>query len=470
MASRPRRWFAYSLIGMFLFLSSAITLAAILLLRRGKLPRTGLITGNSMEPVLRGPRFTWTCPDCSQTQEFALDTCKSHRPIRCRWCNTLDPKSAIDFETKEGIEEKILSGDQVRYATLRSMRSLRAMEIAKSLAQPSGLVRGDIVVFQEAQDAKREVKRVIGFPSEQIAIASGDVFVNGERWSKTLEQSLRQSILLDAWEGAMLSQKSRPQNRWNACWFLTDGVFDGALGPRSLGNENNAVDADAVERRLVFGTPTRTFQDNQLLDNQLAVNAHDSHAIVPVQDFGFAFQVIAPETAWEIRCQMHSPVYDTDISLSWNGTELMLKSGEETVRTHLVIQQDRPIWVAIAMVDGYLVAGCQNAEWFRRKLSLKAEDSTSVKVGVKFPIEIAPISGRLAIDQLIVFRDIHYRGNGDSETQNWEPGDQLIVLGDNVSASSDSRDRWPDGLPTQAVKGVVLQTESPIEVLLRQRP
>jgi len=465
MASRPRRWFVYSLIGMFLFLSSAITLAAILLLRRGRLPRTGLITGSSMEPVLRGPRFTWTCPDCFQTHEFALDTCKSHRPIRCRWCNTLDPKSAIDFDTKEGIEDKILPGDQVRYATLRNMRSLRAMEIANSLAQPSGLVRGDILVFQEAEDAKREVKRVVGFPAEQIAIANGDVFVNGERWSKTLEQSLRQSILLDAWEGAKLSPNSHPRNRMYAGWRLTDGVFDGALGPRSVDIENNPVEANAIERKLVFASPTTTY-----LDNQLAVNAHDSHAIVPVQDFGFAFQVMTPEAAWEIRCQMHSPIYNPDISLSWTGTELMLKSGEETIRTQLVIKNDQPIWVAIAMVDGYVIAGCQNAEWFRTKLSTKAEDSKKAELGVKFPIEIAPISGSLAIDQLLVFRDIHYRGNGDLETQIWEPSDQLIVLGDNVSASSDSRDRWPDGLPTQAVKGVVIQTESPMEALLRQRP
>lgn len=464
MTSRPRRWFVYSLVGLFLFLSLAITLAAILLLRRGRLPRTGIITGSSMEPVLRGPRFSWTCPGCSKTQEFALDTCKSHQPFRCLWCDILDPKTAIDFETEEGIDEKILPGDQVRYATLRSMRSVRATQIATGVAQPSGLIRGDIVVLQDQEGAKREVKRVVGFGSEQISIASGDVFVNGERWCKTLEQSLRQSILLDAWQGANLSPIGQRSNRLNADWLDTDGEFFGSLAPRSGESEKDIVNPTSLVRKLEFASPTKAY-----LDNQLSVNSHDSHAIVPVQDFGFAFQVMTPGTPWEIRCKMHSFVSDPDLSLDWNGTELILKSGEELVRIEVTQLKNQPIWITIAMVDGYLIAGCQNEEWFRTKLSPKSDDSETKDSEVSSPIEIIPISGELAIDQLLVFRDIHYRGQGDSETQTWEPSDQLIVLGDNVSASSDSRDRWPNGLPTKAIKGVVLQMESPMEVLLRQR-
>ncbi len=458
VTSRPRRWFVYSLIGLFLFLSLSITLAAILLLRRGRLPRTGLITGSSMEPVLRGPRFSWTCPDCSESQEFALDTCKSHQPFRCRWCGNLDPKFAVDFEADESIAEKISPGDQVRYATLRSMRSIRAMEMATGMAQPSGLTRGDIVVFQESEGAKREVKRVVGFPSEQIKIENGDVFVNGERWCKTLEQSLRQSILLSAWERAKLTQ-----NSLNARWVFTDGAFEGTLSPRNTEPKENAGDAPPIERRLQFVSPT------SCLDNQLLLNAHDSHAIVPIQDFGFAFQVMSPDATWEIRCQMHSPVCEPEIAIEWNGSEFKLKHAEETAISQSMHKTDKPIWLAIAMVDGYLVAGSPDEEWLKTKLPSKVKDATIENLKTQYPIEISPISGNLQLDQLLVFRDIHYRGQGDSESQVWEPGDQLVVLGDNVSCSSDSRDRWADGLSPKAAKGVVLQVESPMEVLLRQR-
>ena len=462
VANRPRRWFVYSLIGLFLFLSLSITLAAILLLRRGRLPRTGLITGSSMEPVLRGPRLSWTCLDCTGTQEFGLDTCKSHQPFRCRWCGTLDPKTAVDFEADESIEEKVIPGDQVRYATLRSMRSLRAMEIATGRAQPSGLVRGDILVFQESDGAKREVKRVVGFPEEQIVIESGDVFVNGERWCKSLEQSLRQSILLNAGEGARLTQNEVPQSSLNARWVSTNEAFEGVLSPRTEPTKNTS-DFQTVEHKLQFVSPT------SCLDNQLLLNAHDSHAIVPIKDFGIAFQVVSPEATWEIHCQMRSPVCEPEIAIEWNGNEFKLKHAEEIVSSQSIQRNNKPIWIAIAMVDGYLVAGSPDEEWFRTKLPTKVNDSLNENLKIPNPIEISSISGSLKIDQLLVFRDIHYRGQGDSESQIWEPGDQFVVLGDNVSCSSDSRDRWPDGLSPKAAKGVVLQVESPMEVLLRQR-
>ena len=127
------------------------------------------------------------------------------------------------------------------------------------------------------------------------------------------------------------------------------------------------------------------------------------------------------------------------------------------------------MWIAIVMVDGHLVVGSQDEEWLRTKLPLLDTELTKSESGLKAPIEVTAISGSLAIDQLIAFRDVFYRGNGDSDVQSWAPGEQLVVLGDNVSVSSDSRDRWPDGLPTNSVKGVVFQKESPMEVLLRQR-
>jgi hypothetical protein len=331
-------------------------------------------------------------------------------------------------------------------------------------AQANGLIRGDIVVIQDGEAAKREVKRVVGFESEKVAIVRGDVFVDGERWCKTLEQTLRQSILIDAWDRASLSPNGLPQNRSSAFWTLTDGVFEGGLSPSGIENAIRTGIDNKSERKLVFSSTPANY-----LDNQLAVNAHDSHAIVPISDFGIAFQVMTPETAWAIHCQFHSPVCDPLISIEWSGAELLLKSDAETVRTQNVNRNDQPMWVAIAMVDGYLVAGSQNDEWFRTKLPSKEEALAMEKLTNNSPIEIVPISGNLEIDQLLVFRDIHYRGQGDSETQTWGPSVQLVVLGDNVSSSSDSRDRWPSGLAAKVVKGVVLQTESVMEVLLRQR-
>ena len=459
MSSQPRRWFIYSLIGLFIFLCLAITLAASLLLRRGRLPRVGQITGSSMEPILQGPRFLWTCPNCSAAQEFALETCKSNQPFRCQACNKIANESSVNFDDFDSVSERILPGSQVRFASLRMVRATRAAEIANGLAHVSGLRRGDIVVIQESIDTKREVKRLVGFASERIAIEAGDLFVNGERWCKTLEQSLRQSLLLNAWERASPSAKLYQSVGSKGSWSIAGEAFPGVLIARAA-----EVGEGDKSTRLLFRPYLR-----EVVDNQVGVNAHDSHLVIPVQDFGVAIQISSPENAWKIECKFRSAVSRPSIGIELEGSSLKLKSGDQLAYAELSPRQDSSIWIVVVMVDGHLVVGSQEEEWLRMKLPLLEADATQKAEEATSPIEIAAISGRMEIDQLLVFRDIYYRGNGDSDSQSWDPSDRIVVLGDNVSASSDSRDRWPDGLPTNSAKGVLIQTGSPIEVLLRQR-
>lgn len=412
--------------------------------------------GSSMEPILRGPRFGWTCSHCTETQEFAVDTCKSDQPFRCQFCNQIDFESAVDFDDIEHVLEKTRPGEQVRFATLRTMRANRAREIANGLVHPSGLRRGDVVVFQESRDAPREIKRLVGFAFEHIAIDGGDLVVNQDRWCKTLEQSLRQSILLNAWEGtSRLKQKER-YARANGQWKTDGEEFQGVL--------SSNTSAESTSGKLMFANNLKGG-----IDNQLAINAHDSHAVIPVQDFGFALQLSRPENAWRIECSFHSPLSRPVLSMELDGGFLTIKAGGQVANAELFPRKDKSVWIVVAMIDGHLVAGSQDEEWLRTKLTLLDTEITIGESGSKAPIEVTAISGSLAVDQLIVFRDIFYRGNCDSDSQSWTPGEQLVVLGDNVSASSDSRDRWPDGLPTNSAKGVVLQAESPMEVLLRQR-
>ncbi len=462
MSSHPRRWFMYSLSGLFIFLCLAIILAAILLLRRGKLPRAGLIAGSSMEPILRGPRFLWTCPHCSQSQEFALDTCKSNQPFRCRSCNIIDMASASDFDDSDSLFDRVRPGDQVLFATLRSVRTTRSRDIALELARPSGLRRGDVVVFQESLDSKREIKRVVGFASELIAIESGDLFVDQERWCKTMEQSLRQSILLNAWDRTSPDNDKEQSIDSKGRWVLGAETFNGILSSSSV--RADTPDTPEIPRKLLF--------DRHLdgaINNKLGVNAHDSHVVFSVPDFGFAFQLSLPENAWRIECALRSPISRPKIAIELVGRSVTIESGDHVAYAELYQREDKSVWIAIAMVDGHLIAGSPEQEWLRMVLPAMDADSAKDVDEAKPPIEITAVSGSLAIDQMLVFRDIHYRGAGDSETQSWEPGDRIVVLGDNVSASSDSRDRWPDGLPTNSARGVLIQTGSPIEVLLRQR-
>ena len=455
--SYHRRWFIYTSTGLFIFLCLAIIFAAFLLLRRGRLPRTGLITGSSMEPVFRGPRYLWSCTLCKESQEFALDTCKSNQPFRCQFCRKIDFESAVDFNDVESIHNRIRQGDQVRFATLRTIRANRAHEIANGLVHESGLQRGDVVVFQESREAKREIKRIVGFAFEQITVKGGDLFVNQERWHKTLEQSLRQSILLHAWERA-ISTKRHESPQPSGRWKIGGDEFQGVLNSKT-------------SETMAHGAMKLRFENDlhEDINNQLAVNAHDSHAIVSVPDFGIALQLSRLESPWKIKCIFHSWLSRPVVLLELLGSSLTIESGGQVARVDLFQRQDKSVWIVMAMVDGHLLIGSQDEEWLRAKLPLIPANLPLSESHESTPIEVNSISGSLEIDQLLVFRDIYYRGNGDSDVQTWSAGERIVVLGDNVSASSDSRERWPDGLPPNSAKGVVLQTESPIEVLLRQR-
>jgi len=354
------------------------------------------------------------------------------------------------LDDAEKLKEGIRPGEQVRFATLRSVRTMRAVEIASGVVQPSGMQRGDIVVFQESVNGKREVKRVVGFTGEHVSIVGGDVLVNGERWSKSLQQTLRQSILVNAWDPS--NSFGLPENsvQQDSGWKAAHGQFRGELNAE-------------------LGELTFSSRSNGAIDNQLPLNTHDSHAIMLVHDFGFALQLTQPDEAWSMDCDFCSPTCRPKVTVALDRRTITITSTEQVAKKELVQQENKSIWLVVAMVDDELIVGSQDEEWLRTKLGKVAVDVDNVNQTTRPPIALSVPTGRLVVDQLLVFRDVYYRGQLDSETQTWEPGDHVIVLGDNVSASSDSRDRWPDGLPTNAVKGIVLQTENPMECLLKQR-
>lgn len=63
--------------------------------------------------------------------------------------------------------------------TLHDGQYLMVNKLAYRLGMPN---RGDIVVFPSPQDGGRAlIKRVVGLPGEEVAIAGGQVYINGAR-------------------------------------------------------------------------------------------------------------------------------------------------------------------------------------------------------------------------------------------------------------------------------------------------
>jgi hypothetical protein len=305
-------------------------------------------------------------------------------------------------------------------------------------------------VFQDTPNSPREIKRIVGFPGERIAIENGDLFVNGERYCKTMNETLLQSILV---EGCNLSH-----------------------GERKL-------DANSLEDRALL-IQTRS---EGCIDNRLGINAHDSHRIVPVEDFGVAIQLAGtdqlgtdqlagtdqlgtePMQHWNIECTLNSAFRSQWVAIALGPEGFTIESSEKKTFVPLKTGSTDYPWIVVTMVDGFLLVGTPTTEWMRIPLETRDANVEAKDWNCRSVVGIECKSGVLSVENVLVFRDIFYLGQLDSPTQEWDVEDGIVLLGDNVSASTDSRDRWPVRPNLSIIKGIVMEPNNPIENLVQQR-
>jgi len=419
----PRRWFLYTVAGLFVILSLGIILAGLMLMRQGMVLRKGVVFGNSMEPHFVGPRWVWRCSNCETEHRFAKDTVRLDQPTKCPACQQMSMASphAEDAE-RTGVDSlQIESGETIQYARLRAMRTLRKAKEDPGIDSQSGLKRGDVVVLQTGADSTKEIKRLVGLPNEHLSIQEGELYVNGNLYSKSLDDALRQAILVHS------VGKAEPQPQ-QTVWELS-------------------------------------------IDNQLACNAHDSHSIIAARDIGIALQIDPQEPRWNASVTMEtasrnnaSVQVQLTIKKSDHSISLDIKNQSRTFQLNQLEALGN--WIIVYYVDGFLLVGDEHHEWLRQAIQPK-EDTDRNRETARMQVEFGDASS--PCERLLIFRDIEWRGVLDSSSQDWptEPG--IVVLGDNVSASSDSRDRWGERPGLDSVKGVVIEPRNPIEALLHQQ-
>lgn len=423
-------------------------------------------------------------------------------PFRCPTCAELqlDPIDLAD----EALNTKGFSNgvDRVEYWPRRLMAARRL-----SRAEPTdfeGLKRGDLVVLQSPDQALREVKRVVGFPGEQLTIRGGDLWIGDRRWKKSIVQLLQQAVLVHANppqrrlapEHAESDSIDEDESPLRPCW--TDGLRELSSPIRMAGGEaNESLSLDAPAAVAVSEAKTRRkslneseqssvsslfFQtgDGGWIDNRFIGNLHDSHALIAPPDIGVAMQLGNWSEEWVARFAIRSPNQQWLATIDVSGTDWAISSeGKES--TSLIGKADyknEAVWLVIACVDGDGVVSLNERELFRIELEQEAvsdfETAASSNAidsadGGIFPVEIKCLLGNLQIEQLVVLRDLHYRGSGDAPVQQFDSNEGLVLLGDNISLSNDSRQRWEEGIDLSGVAGVIDESRSGIESLLRQR-
>jgi hypothetical protein len=425
-----------------------------------------------MEPALRGPRLKWTCNRCEVPFHFCFDSLRPGIPVRCPNCGHVD----IDFDLESALlkPNAIDTGEQLEYMPPRFVGARREANRIKT--EYRGFQRGDLVVIQDPDtpdDTSREVKRLVGFPNESIAIRNGDLWINEERIQRTYNQLLGQSLLVDplssvAWKSSS-SPPVEPVNHWQLDASMVSGK---AL---LVGSEADAILDDTNETAAT--TPTESVPHGKRLDfkttrfswisNEYSRNAHDSHDVIMVGDIGCAIQVANAMNDWQTTITLRTPQRQTIFMLDCSNGQLSISIDGIESDSEFAIQ-DSSHWIVVMIADGQAIAGTSEREILRFPLA-KSDETEIASEQDTSPISIECRFGRMMIEQRLVFRDIHYRGAADSPVQTIEAGNGVVVLGDNVSLSNDSRQRWDDDLGLDAIKGIVLKQREGLEALLWQR-
>ncbi len=405
------RWFLCGATSLMVFLFLAVLLAGLMLTYRSYQPRFGEVAGNSMEPSLQGPRYLVTCGSCQTVIPFTVDAWNPNRPAICPCCG--QPVIADDALP-------VQRGETIQYLPPQRLRRRSKAPGADKV------LRGDIVVLEREAGSIKELKRVVGLPNETITLREGDLWINDQRHEKTLRETLSQSVLVAVWD---------PR--------FSDQYLDGFLDSLSL-------------------PPT----------NELPINAHDSHLLIPTSDIGIALRCEEPMRQGRLAMVLWdmSHRYEIEVVLheDWSVTCNGLTVPQQTSR--LKPEGAYSNWIILAMIDGRLLIGDESGRCLASPLdSLRttAEESHDESHRSRMVITRRDIP---EIDLAIVFRDLVYRGYGDAAEETIPQGPGYVVLGDNVSISDDSRGpaggsvRWD----LERIKGVVLSDNDDLASLLRQ--
>jgi len=408
---RPSRWFVLATLGLMGLLTVGITTAYLMLLRHSAKDRIGVLTGSSMEPALRGPRAEIRCEQCDQRNSWAIDAWDSARPARCQFCR----------EYLDTFEEPLVrAGEVVGYVpTVLLRRNSRGFSSARS--DGLSIQRWDVVVVDQGDHPQvhgGQIKRVVGLPGESVSIQSGRILIDGEMVQPSIEQFMRQAVLMSSWD-----RKS------------------------------------TVEKLSEYISKL-----NCPIDNELPINAHDSHLRQVVEDIGIAFRFLKPQSDWNLKFHLRHGQKRVLVWLSCyeNKAQVVLESEGAVFRNLGYVETWTPAWINVVVFNGRLVVLDQEKERLSCELPSLEEGLGWADLELVEPQEL--------IDRCMVYRGLYYRGRSDSDTQEFPADQGWIVLGDNVSISEDSRFWEQSRIPMDGIRGVLRQNLTLMQGLIKQLP
>ncbi|MEO1498174.1 MAG: signal peptidase I [Planctomycetota bacterium] len=340
-----------------------------------------VVSGGSMAPRLLGDHLVAACRACDA--RWPIDR-HATQPNACLHCGDADVAIVGDGEA-----------DQLLVRRVCSLKGVR---------------RGDTVVLRSPEDAsKLLVKRVLGLPGEEVAFIEGDVWIDGQRLVKSLDEQRRVRIELP----------HEPGSAW----------LPGRIGILRGGDR----------RELVYCQP---------LTDDLPYNADVSRRLVPVTDSAIEFE-LSPIGSGQVLVDPGWPA-DLRVRLGWfqSGLRSLQVFRGVTLVQHLPLPTGDRLDVAISTFDRRLVAAVNSAVVASLPLT------QNPMAPPKSPRLVNDSASR--IKNLRLYRDVYYEA---PPGVSWTLGaDEFFVVGDNQAISRDSR-HWdaPAGVPGRLILGIVAE-------------
>lgn len=396
-----------------------------------------IVPTGARAPTLLGHHLELHCPNCGYLNEFEpMKTIRSQQTatsIDCPMCGQ---------RLFSNPQDTLHSGDRV---------------LAVKMSQPE---RWDLIVFSAPhQPETNYVERVVGLPGEQVDLAGGDVFIDGQRLRKFPGDVEDLWILVHDTDYKL--KTSHPGGpRWQP--VTTESTWKEADAAWSFQGQTG------MEDRLVFSAPlTRDLPYNVAVSPPLKnAYVHDVRVTAAIEEFQ-DISSLALNWSWQSKTVNACLTAASDQDPRKHTIELKVVDAQnppQIVTAPVAIDPgDR---FALAIRDGWAYVTLNNALVVEGPIGSSDLSATrSASPDSKYPCQVylTAEGGPLQLSRLTIHRDVYYTDGGMGgmplrRSMKLGPNEHY-VLGDNSDLSFDSRywDRVDPSLEGKIQVGAVPQ-------------
>ncbi len=392
------------------------------------------IASGGMANAAPGPHLQIQCHDCGIAYRCDITTVgDDHLPV-CYNCGAIN-----------AIEGRRGHTGQVAYAEGDIQRWSKVVFTAPESADDQGMF----------------LKRIVALPGEQLGFVDGDLWINGTRYQKSLQEfDLLQVPVFDSQYRPRDSQHSFLE-RFSVgmneqAWLITmagEFAFDAAADksqqwleyihwnviagfvPQVQRGSPDAI-LDYHPYNQYISRPQLNFVDDYVVDLWLTTHT------TPVLQFRLL------DVDVTVDCERH------EVSAS-QGTRFW---GQQSIdKATVPIKQ--PWKIRVGRLDGRVVVQINSQRWaFDFEPTLPTGNYIDDRLLRQRPFAVAASVGILDIKRILIARDIYWLAPNGMDNR-WQfssvlPPDIFFLVGDNQPVSRDSR-HWNQGIHRSRIQGVV---------------